>query len=297
MPFTGVPETITASDGTPVNAVRGLLDMIARLVTDYEPTQLVACWDDDWRPSWRVDLIPSYKAHRVTSAVADGVDVEEAPAGLIAQLPVIRDVLAALNISVIGAAHHEADDVIGSLASQANVPVDVVTGDRDLFQLIDDDRNVRVLYTARGMSGLEVLTDATLVNKYEVSPRQYVDYAVLRGDSSDGLPGVGGIGEKTAVKLLQEFGDLEGIISAADDPSSSLSPSVRAKISGSADYLAVAPDVVNVVQDLSLGTLNADIRTLDSEHLEEINRLATEWSLGGSVKRVLRALRSVQDQG
>ena len=160
--FYGLPDTIRAPDGTPVNAVRGLLDFIGRLVTDFEPTHLVACWDDDWRPQWRVDLIPSYKEHRVEKVVAGGPDVEETPELLVAQIPLIRETLEAFGIAIVGAAEHEADDVIGTLATRATMPVDVVTGDRDLFQLIDDDREVRIVYTARGMNKLEVLTGETV---------------------------------------------------------------------------------------------------------------------------------------
>ncbi len=288
--FYGLPDSLKSPDGTPVNAVRGLLDMIARLVADYEPTHLVACWDDDWRPAWRVDLIPSYKEHRMTKAVTDGVDVEEVPPGLVAQIPRIREILAAFDITVIGAPEHEADDVIGSLAAQSDTPVDVVTGDRDLFQLVDDRGDVRVIYTARGMSRLEVLTDATVVSKYQVLPGQYADFAALRGDTSDGLPGVAGIGDKTAASLLQEFVDLDGVIAAAGDPASTMSASMRAKITGAADYLAVAPTVVNVVRDLDLGGFNAEIRPLDAEQLKRIEKLTGDWNLGGSAARALQAL-------
>ena len=181
--FYGVPDTIRRADGTPVNAVRGLLDMIARLTTDYGATHLIACWDDDWRPQWRVDLIPSYKSHRVAEVVAGAPDVEVVPDALEAQIPMIRRVLELAGIAVVGAAEHEADDVIGTYASHAELPVDVVTGDRDLFQIVDDARQVRVIYTARGMKNLEVLTDADVVGKYRVLPVQYADYATLRGDS------------------------------------------------------------------------------------------------------------------
>ncbi|MHA7276238.1 5'-3' exonuclease [Arthrobacter sp. Hz1] len=288
--FYGLPDSLKAPDGTPVNAVRGLLDMIARLVSDYQPTHLVACWDDDWRPAWRVNLIPSYKAHRMVSAVDGGVDVEEMPEGLVAQVPVIREILAAFGITVAGAAEHEADDVIGSLAAQADCPVDIVTGDRDLFQLVDDGRGARVIYTARGMSRLEVLTDATVVSKYRVLPGQYADFAALRGDSSDGLPGVAGIGDKTAASLLQEFVDLDGIIKAANDGASAMSASMRAKITQAADYLGVAPTVVNVVRDLDLGELDAAIRPLDPKQLKHIEQLTLDWALGGSSGRALQAL-------
>ncbi|MFD4420921.1 5'-3' exonuclease H3TH domain-containing protein [Agromyces sp. NPDC058484] len=288
--FYGVPDSIRRDDGTPVNAVRGLLDIIARLVTDYEPTHVVACWDDDWRPHWRVELIPSYKAHRVAEIVPGGPDVEETPDPLEAQIPMIRELLAALEITVIGAADHEADDVIGSLASQADVAVDVVTGDRDLFQLVDDARGVRVIYTARGMSKLEVLTDVSVVAKYGVLPGQYADFAVMRGDASDGLPGVAGIGEKTAASLLQQFVDLDGIVAAVADPTAPLSATMRARITAASDYLDVAPTVVEVVRDLDLGEFDARIRPLDASRLSEIERLATEWNLGGSAQRVLAAL-------
>lgn len=288
--FYGLPDSLKAPDGTPVNAVRGLLDMIARLVADYEPTHLVACWDDDWRPAWRVDLIPSYKAHRMVTAVNDGVDVEEVPEGLVTQVPMIREALAAFGITVVGASEHEADDVIGSLAAQADFPVDIVTGDRDLFQLVDDSHDVRVIYTARGMSKLEVLTDATVVSKYKVLPAQYADFAALRGDTSDGLPGVPGIGDKTAASLLQEFNDLDGIVAAANNPGSSLSASMRAKIVTAADYLAVAPTVVNVVRDLDLGALNARIKPLDADQLDRIDKMTADWNLGGSSGRALKSL-------
>jgi len=288
--FYGVPDSLRRADGTPVNAVRGLLDIIARLVNDYEPTHLVACWDDDWRPHWRVELIPSYKAHRVAEIVPAGPDVEETPDPLEAQIPMIREILAALDLTVIGAARHEADDVIGSLATQADTAVDVVTGDRDLFQLVDDASDVRVIYTARGMSKLEVLTDVSVVGRYGVLPSQYADFAVLRGDASDGLPGVAGIGEKTAASLLQQFGDLDALIAAAADPEVPLSATMRARISGAADYLDVAPTVVEVVRDLEFPPFEARLRPLDASEVAEVQRLGEEWNLGGSVQRVLQAL-------
>ncbi|SDL74002.1 5'-3' exonuclease [Arthrobacter sp. ov407] len=291
--FYGVPDTIRRADGTPVNAVRGLLDMIARLTTDYDATHLVACWDDDWRPQWRVDLIPSYKSHRVAEVVAGAPDVEVVPDPLEAQIPMIRRVLKLAGIAVVGAAEHEADDVIGTYASHAELPVDVVTGDRDLFQVVDDARRVRVIYTARGMRNLEVLTDAVVVGKYRVLPVQYADYATLRGDASDGLPGVAGIGEKTAASLLGEYGTLDGLLAAASDAGSGLSASVRSKLAAAADYLTVAPAVVKIVRDLELPTLEeagAQLHPVLGGSRADLERLATEWNLGGSVTRLLEAL-------
>ncbi|TJY67573.1 5'-3' exonuclease [Arthrobacter sp. CAU 1506] len=291
--FHALPDSIKSKDGTPVNAVRGLLDIIARLVADYRPTHLVACWDNDWRPAWRVELIPTYKRHRVASTVPGGVDVEETPPGLVAQLPLIREVLAALGLAVVGADQHEADDVIGSLAAQANVPVDIVTGDRDLFQLVDDERDIRVIYTAKGMSNLEVLTDVSVVRKYGVLPVQYADFATLRGDTSDGLPGVPGIGDKTAAGLLKDHGSLDGIVSAAASPEAQMSARFRAKIAESADYLKVAPTVVNVVRDLDLGSVDGRLRVPDDDRAERLDLLANELNISGPLGRARKALATV----
>lgn len=284
--FYGVPDTVRSPDGRPVNAARGLLDMIAKLVTAYEPTHLIACWDDDWRPQWRVDLIPSYKTHRVAAEVEVGPDVEVVPDPLEAQVPVIREELAALGIPIVGVAEHEADDVIGSFATQATMAVDVVTGDRDLFQLVDDARGVRVIYTGRGMSNLELLDDAAVVGKYSVLPVQYADFAVLRGDASDGLPGVAGIGEKTAASLLAAHGDLAGILSAADR-GEGMTAGIRAKLAAARDYLAVAPRVVEVVRDLELGGVPARITAPDEA---AIAKLSERWNLGSSATRAVTAL-------
>lgn len=284
--FYGVPDTVTAPDGRPVNAARGLLDMIAKLVTTYEPSHLIACWDDDWRPQWRVDLIPSYKSHRVVEVVASGPDVEEVPDPLEAQLPVILAELEALGIPVVGVAEHEADDVIGSFAAQSDIPVDVVTGDRDLFQLVDDARGVRVIYTGRGMAKLEVLDDAAVVAKYGIHPRQYADFATLRGDASDGLPGVAGIGEKSAATLLTTYGTLDAVMAAAHQPGT-LSTGLQTKLLAGADYLSVAPTVVNVVRDLPLPRVDARITATDPAALEE---LGASWNLGAALTRARDAL-------
>jgi 5'-3' exonuclease len=288
--FFGVPETITAPDGTPVNAVRGLLDFISRLVEDYQPTHLACCWDNDWRPQWRVELVPTYKAHRVEAArPGDAPDVEEVPDPLEVQIPVIVDVLDAFGIPIVGADHYEADDVIGTLATGAGMPVDVVTGDRDLFQLIDDEAQVRVLYTARGVGKHERLTAASVVEKYSVLPSQYADFATMRGDASDGLPGVAGVGEKTAASLLLTYGDLEAIVAAAQDPGSEMGPGPRRKILDSLDYLAVAPTVVAVARDIDLGTpdLTLPHAPVAAETLEG---LAERWGLDSPVTRLREAL-------
>ncbi|WP_334151995.1 5'-3' exonuclease [Microbacterium sp.] len=287
--FYGVPDKVTAPDGSPINAARGLLDIIAKLVTLYEPTHVIACWDDDWRPQWRVDLIPSYKAHRVVEVVPAGPDVEEVPDPLEAQIPLIRETLAAIGIPIIGVAEHEADDVIGTLATNADMPVDIVTGDRDLFQLIDDARDVRLIYTARGMSNLEIFTDATLVAKYGVLPSQYVDFATMRGDASDGLPGVAGVGEKTAATLLKTHGDLDSIRTAAT-AGEGMSAGVSAKILAAAAYLDVAPTVVAVATSLPITAPGTPLRALDPAEQDAADALAEKWNLGGSMTRAIAAV-------
>ncbi|MGR0320738.1 5'-3' exonuclease [Agromyces sp. ZXT2-3] len=301
--FYGVPDSLKRADGTPVNAVRGLLDMIARLVAEFEPTHVVACWDDDWRPHWRVELIPSYKAHRVEQVVPAGPDIEEVPDPLEAQLPMIRETLGLLGIPIVGVAAHEADDVIGTLATHATMPVDVVSGDRDLFQLVDDDRGVRVIYTARGMNRLELVTNEWVVAKYGIEASQYADFATLRGDTSDGLPGVAGVGEKTAAGLLGDFGSLDAMLAVASGDQdaaaaapATMSASMRAKLTGAHDYLAVAPTVVNVVRDLDLPSaeeLGARLAPVTGARRETLEDLAEEWNLGGSVPRVLASLDRV----
>jgi len=286
--FYGVPDTVRSPDGTPINAARGLLEMIARLVTEFQPTELIACWDDDWRPQWRVDLLPTYKTHRVAEVIEVGPDVEVVPDPLSVQVPIIVDTLTALGIPIVGRAEYEADDIIGTLATTSTTPVDIVTGDRDLFQVVDDARSVRVIYTARGMSNLEIVTNDVVRSKYGVDAAQYADFATLRGDTSDGLPGVAGVGDKTAASLLAEFGDLAGIIAAADDPSVPLSASVKAKIRAAADYLTRAPTVVAVARNLDLPEVDARVGVhLDLDAIEQLGR---RWGLANSLVRAATAL-------
>ena len=290
--FYGVPE-IKAPNGTPVNAVRGLLDMISRLVGQYEPTHLVCCWDDDWRPQWRVDLIPSYKAHRVEAPrPGDTPDVEEVPDPLEVQIPVIEAVLQAFGIAKVGAPHAEADDVIGTLATGAGMPVDVVTGDRDLFQLVDDEAGVRVLYIAKGVGNHERVDNAWVRGKYAIDAHQYADFATMRGDASDGLPGVPGVGEKTAATLLQRFGDVPGIIAAAQDPNADMGPGPRGKIKAALDYLEVAPAVVAVKRDLELSGYDASLPSTPEEP-EMLHALTTEFGLESAVERLTETLATV----
>ncbi|MDO0928517.1 5'-3' exonuclease [Streptomyces sp. TG1A-8] len=285
----GVPESVRAPDGTPVNAVRGLLDFIDRLVRDHRPDRLVACMDADWRPRWRVDLIPGYKAHRVAGERGTGPDEEQVPDTLAPQVPVIEAVLDAVGIARVGVAGYEADDVIGTFAARAKGPVDIVTGDRDLYQLVDDGRGVRVLYPLKGVGTLQLTDEALLRERYGVDGRGYADLALLRGDPSDGLPGVAGIGEKTAAKLLAGFGDLAGIMAAVEDPRAALTPSQRKRLTEARPYLAVAPKVVRVADDVPLPDVDTALPRFPRDP-EGLEALAARWGLGGSLQRLLTTL-------
>ncbi|MEU8542780.1 5'-3' exonuclease [Streptomyces sp. NPDC048717] len=288
--YFGVPDSVRAPDGTPVNAVRGLLDFITRLVQDHRPDDLVACWDEDWRPQWRVDLIPSYKAHRVAEETERGrPDEEEIPDTLGPQVPVIVDVLDALGIARVGSAGFEADDVIGTLCARAAGPVDIVTGDRDLFQLVDDGRGVRVLYPRKGVGDCDLVDEELIRTKYGVRADQYADFAALRGDASDGLPGVKGIGEKTAAQLITEYGDLAGVRAAAADRTSRLTPAKRRGVVEAADYLDVAPTVVRVARDVPLPEFSAALPSAPRDP-EALMGLVERWGLGGAVGRMLPVL-------
>jgi 5'-3' exonuclease len=287
--FFGVPDSLKAPDGTVINAVRGMLDFVATLAGQYQPDAIVAAWDDDWRPRWRVDLIPSYKTHRVAAVVA-GDDIEEVPDLLTPQVPIIAEALAMLGIPVVGAEGAEADDIIGSLARVWHGPVDVVTGDRDLFQLVDDDHPTRVLYTARGVGKHEVVDAAWIRAKYAIEPSQYVDFAVMRGDASDGLPGVPGIGEKTAASLLATYNDLDGIQKAADDPASDLRPRIRESLIASREYIAAARTVVAVREDVATADAVVRLAPLSPTMAETFTTFGTTWGLGGVPARVIEAL-------
>lgn len=290
--FYGVPDSVRAPDGSPVNAVRGFLDAIARLVVARRPARLVACWDQDWRPQFRVDALASYKAHRVA---ADGA--EDVPELLTPQVPVIVDVLAAFGIARVGAPRAEADDVIGTLATRERakpdgerVPVEIMTGDRDLFQLVDDTGPVRVLYPVKGGGSPLVVDQAHLAATYGVPDGAgYADMAVLRGDPSDGLPGVRGVGEKTAAALIGRYGSLEALLAAVAAGDRGVTATQARRLTEAAEYLAVAPGVVRVVRDLPLGEIDDALPRTPADP-EALVVLAERWGISGAVTRLVDAL-------
>jgi len=280
--FHGVPDSVRAPDGTPVNAVRGLLDFLARLVRDHRPTRLVATMDADWRPAWRVAAIPSYKAHRLSPAGGETV-----PDALVPQVPVIFDVLDAVGLARIGVAGYEADDVIGTLAATATVPVDIVTGDRDLFQLVSDDRSVRVLYTAaRGVGACDLVDEAFVARKYGIPGRSYAEFATLRGDPSDGLPGVPGIGEKSAAALVSRYATVSTALAALDRGED---VPFAGKLAAARDYLAVAPAVVRVAADVPLPAYDDTLPRAPRDPARVVE-LADRWGLDSALNRLFAAL-------
>jgi 5'-3' exonuclease len=284
--FFGVPDSLKAPDGTVVNALRGLLDFVATLTVQYRPEAVVACWDDDWRPQWRVDLLPTYKTQRLGD---EGAEADTTGGLLGPQVPLIAEALGMLGIPVVGAEGAEADDIIGTLSAMWDGPVDVVTGDRDLFQLVDDARRVRVLYTARGVAKHDVVDNAWMRERYGIDAASYVDFAVMRGDPSDGLPGVSGIGDKTAAVLLAEFGDLDGILLAAQDPFSSIKPRVRQSLLDSGDYITAAREVVAVKRDACDAPAYV-LEPLSADQQAAFRTFGETWGLGGVSDRVLTAL-------
>lgn len=288
--FFGVKDLRETPGGTPTNAVRGMVDMVATLVTRFSPTHLVCCWDNDWRPAFRVDAIPSYKSHRL---VEGSGEKEEAPPELEVQVPIIRQVMDAIGIPILGADGYEADDVIGTLTARhhGRLPIGVVTGDRDLFQLVDDEAGVTVIYTAKqGVRAAEEIHQADLRSRYGVGTGlAYAEMAMLRGDSSDGLPGVKGIGDKTAAALIEQYGTLAAIRAAVESGDPSIKGARRANLEAGAAYLDAAPVVVMVAADAPV----ADVPlTLPRELAdpETLQQLIETYDLGNPVARLMKAM-------
>ncbi|MGA9103518.1 5'-3' exonuclease, partial [Aeromicrobium sp.] len=219
---------------------------------------------------------------------------EETPDLLSPQVPLIAEALGLIGIPVVGAMGAEADDIIGTLAPAWDGPVDVVTGDRDLFQLVDDDSvnggPIRILYTARGVGNHDVVDEAWIRTKYGVDSHRYVDFAVMRGDASDGIPGVPGIGEKTAATLLAAYDDLDGIVAAAKDPSSDIKPRVRQSLLDSQEYIEIARKVVTVSPDACPTDVAAIRSPLTDAQKSDLTAFGEQWGLGGVPGRVIEAL-------
>jgi 5'-3' exonuclease len=281
--FYALPESITAPGGGPVNAIRGYLDMTAALIDRRRPTRHVACLDLDWRPAFRVALVPSYKAHRVAR---DGS--EEVPVTLAPQVPLLLEVLRTLGLATAGAAGFEADDVMATLAVRDSEPVAVVSGDRDLLALATE--RITVLYTGKGIAKLEVMGPAEVQAKYGVPAEFYPDFAVLRGDPSDGLPGVPGVGEKTAAALVSRFGAIESIVTAAETGNAGFPAGSKAKVLAAREYLLVAPAAVRGRTDVPIPEDLDDALPAQAADPDGLAELAGLLGIENSVKRVQAAI-------
>lgn len=284
--YYGMPDTLLAPDGTPVNAIRGYLDMTARLVGMYSPNRIVACIEGDWRPSWRVDIFPAYKANRLDE---EG-DEEEEPDLLTPQIPILLDLLDEFGIPMVGVDDYEADDVMATFAVSEPGPTRIVTGDRDLFQLVDDARDIKVVYLARGVSQHDLVDNSWVARKYAIPGDRYALFAMFRGDPSDGLPGVRGIGEKGAALIANSFSTVDQALTAAHENHPALTPALAKKIIAGADYLKIAPTLVHCAKDVALPKLDISMPKAPTD-LSKIYAMKEQYGLGASVDRLITALK------
>lgn len=283
--YYALPESMQAPDGHPHNAIRGFFSTIARLRQRFSPSGLVAAWDTDWRPQWRVDLIPSYKTHRV--ATEDDLQaLEETPDTLGPQIGAIHELLDAWGVPVVGAEGYEADDIIATLAKTYDNAV-VVSGDRDMVQVVSESTRV-FLAVNGGMEKWPLLDPGGVRERYGITPDQYVEVAAMRGDPSDGLPGVPGIGEKTATKLITEFGGLhEVLVAAADGPvERPLTPRLAELLNTHADYLDAAVRVSTAATDVALPKLSPLIPN-EPARPKALEQLCAEWGVTRQVHEAL----------
>lgn len=283
--YYGMPDTMISPEGIPVNAVRGYIDMTARLVQAYKPNRLVACLDGDWRPSWRVNIFPEYKANRIEE---DG-DEEEEPETLTPQIPILLDLLDLFGIPVVGVDDYEADDVMATYAHIEKGPIRVVTGDRDLFQVVDDKKDVKVVYLAKGLSQHDLVDIKYVADKYSIPGDRYYLFAMFRGDPSDGLPGVKGIGEKGAAIIANSFATVEEALEGAKNDDENLAPALAKKIIAGADYLKIAPTLVRVARDAPLPKVDLTLPKAPAD-LSSIYQFKERYALGASVDRLISAL-------
>ena len=283
--YYGMPDTLLSPDGIPINAIRGFLDMSARLITQYRPNRIVACLEGDWRPTWRVELFPEYKANRL-----DANGEEDEPDTLEPQIPILLDVLDAFGIPMVGVDDYEADDVMATLAVAEPGPVRVVTGDRDMFQLADDLRDVRIVYLAKGISNHDLVDRNWIAKKYLIPGDRYALFAMIRGDASDGLPGIRGIGEKGAAVIANAFTTLESALAAARGGDDRLTPLLCKKLIAGSDYAAIAPKLVHCALDVPIPKISFLMPKAPS-NLSELYILKDKYGLGASFDRMISALR------
>ena len=285
--YFGMPDTLVSPTGQPVNAIRGYLDMTSRLLVKYQPNRIVACLEGDWRPSWRVELFPDYKLNRL-----DEEGSEEEPDTLGPQIPILLDVLDALGIPLLGVDDYEADDLMATFSVKQPGPIRIVTGDRDLFQLADDQRDVKIVYLAKGISNHDLVDLKWIQDKYQIPGDRYALFAMIRGDSSDGLPGIKGIGEKGAMLIANLFKTMPEVMEAAAGADERLSANIRKKLLESSQYAAIAPKLVGCALDVAIPEMEISMPK-KPKSLEKIVKLKDEFGLGASIDRIMSALNWV----
>jgi 5'-3' exonuclease len=283
--YFGMPDTLLSPKGEPINAVKGFLDMSARLINIYSPNRFVACLEGDWRPSWRVDLFPEYKLNRI-----DDSGEEAEPDTLSPQIPVLLDVLDAFGFATLGVDDYEADDVIATLSKSERGPIRIASGDRDLFQLVDDEKDVKIVYLAKGLSNHDLVDIDWISKKYEIPGDRYALFAMIRGDASDGLPGLKGIGEKGAALIAKSFSQMQDVVKAAENEDELLPKTLAKKVLASKEYARIAPKLVNCAIDVPIPSMNIDLPKKPNS-LTKIKELQSEYGLGSSVDRLISALR------
>ena len=284
--YYGMPDTLLSPKGEPINAVRGFIDMTARLINAYQPDRIAICLDGDWRPSWRVELFPDYKSNRLD----DNGEEEEEPDLLTPQVPIILDFFDALGIPIIGADDYEADDVIATLARREAGPVRVVTGDRDLFQLVDDERDVKVVYLAKGVSAHDLVDRSWISNKYGIPGERYALFAMIRGDASDGLPGIKGIGEKGAAEIATNFTTVSELIDAATKGDERLREIHRKRINDDINYARIVEKLVSCADQIALPRMDFKIPS-GAQDVKSLKKLTDHFGLATSLGRIESALR------
>jgi 5'-3' exonuclease len=266
--FYGIPQTMRAPDGTLVNAVRGSMDNLARYVTERRPRHVAVTTDEDWRPDWRVELIPSYKEHRTGEPV---------PPALIPQMPIIMECFEAIGVDAVGLKDYEAEDIIASLAAKVSPPIEIASGDRDLFSLVRG-KEIIVLYPEK--AGIAVVDEAEVERRYSIPGRAYADMAILRGDPSDGLPGLAGYGPKKAADLVRRYGSVRAMIDAGI-----FRPA-------DAEYLEKAMRVVAPAADLELKVPRGR-RDRYPEDPARAGELGRRYGVASSIERLVKALTSM----
>jgi 5'-3' exonuclease len=267
--FYAIPQTMRGPGGVLVNAVRGTLDTLARYVNDRKPSHLAFTTDEDWRPDWRVELIPGYKEHRTAEPI---------PPALIPQVPIILAALTAVGVDVVGLEGYEAEDIVATLAAKVNPPIEIASGDRDLFSQVRG-REVIVLYPQKG--GPAEVDEAEVARRYGIPGTAYSDYAILRGDPSDGLPGIPGIGDKTAAQMVKRYGSIEKMLEAGvfRNPEH-------------ADYLRKALKVVPPVRDLKIKVPRGRRSRYPAEP-EVVAEVARRYGIGNNLDRLVNALNAL----